>query len=171
MDCDAEKSKPLCGHFQIKGLPTVLLFKSDLEQVKENGKTGFTKKPVTFEVQYPFFAICSHIKGQPGGSSSRKLGFDFPSRQSFKSYIKESQCISWNCRQVCCELFCPDIFQVIFLKFFLFCLLTSFLRTEFSQVENFALVFSNKDKSSNVLKAIQLEFALSPNSKSKKKVP
>jgi len=49
VDCDEEKFKPLCGHFQVKSLPTVLLFKSDLEQVKQDGKVAFTKSPVSFD--------------------------------------------------------------------------------------------------------------------------
>uniref|UniRef100_A0A6B2L657 Thioredoxin domain-containing protein n=1 Tax=Arcella intermedia TaxID=1963864 RepID=A0A6B2L657_9EUKA len=49
VDCDVETNKPVCGHFGITELPTLLLFKSHLEVVMTEGKKILTKKPLKYE--------------------------------------------------------------------------------------------------------------------------
>eukprot|EP01123_Difflugia_compressa_P009896 TRINITY_DN3430_c1_g1_i1.p1 TRINITY_DN3430_c1_g1~~TRINITY_DN3430_c1_g1_i1.p1 ORF type:complete len:432 (+),score=95.03 TRINITY_DN3430_c1_g1_i1:112-1407(+) len=52
IDCDVEDSKPLCGHFKIEGLPTVLAFKGILEPIETpDGQKGFSKVPVPYKGQ------------------------------------------------------------------------------------------------------------------------
>jgi len=49
IDCDVEELKPLCGHFKIESLPTVLAFKPILEPIEIEGQKGLTKKPVKYQ--------------------------------------------------------------------------------------------------------------------------
>jgi len=49
IDCDVEELKPLCGHFKIESLPTVLAFKPFLEPIEIEGQKGLTKKPVKYQ--------------------------------------------------------------------------------------------------------------------------
>jgi len=49
IDCDVEGNKPLCGHFKIESLPTVLAFKAFLEPIEVQGEKGLTKPHVKYQ--------------------------------------------------------------------------------------------------------------------------